>query len=153
MGDKYEICIILFLEILTDQCLFLRLQIKWVTDLSVVFFGNQLFGLIKTNSRNLIGLREGDIKDLQLLCILSFQKLHGVLEESGLHSHNVFKAIDVTHLKVKGCILIQMTLGVVIFLHGIPEQSQIPGQTHLPSSACKAAGTAAAQPGDGNNPV
>ena len=113
MSYKYKICIVLFFEILSDQGLLFRFQIERVTDLTVVFLCYQLFCLIKTNSRDLVYLRKSDVQDLQLLCILFFQKLHGILQESGLHCHDIFKAVDVSHLKVQRSVLIQMSLGVV----------------------------------------
>ena len=106
MGNEYEVTVILFLKILTDQILLLRLKVKRIAELSVVFLSDTLFGLIKADTRNLVNLRKCDSKDLQLFCVAALKKLHCVLQESGFHRHNVLKSINVAHLKIQTGILI-----------------------------------------------
>ena len=46
MRDKHKICIHLLLVILTNQSLFLRLQIERIADTAVIFFRDKLLDLI-----------------------------------------------------------------------------------------------------------
>ena len=77
--DKHEVCIVLFLEILTDQGFLLRLQVIRIADLPVVFFCDQLFCPVKTYHRNLFGLRKGHTQDPKLLGIFLREQLHRIL--------------------------------------------------------------------------
>ena len=53
MSDKYEVAVVLFLEITANQYFLLRLQIEWVANLAVVLFGYQLLGFIEAYLRDL----------------------------------------------------------------------------------------------------
>ena len=54
------------------------------------------------------------IQDLQLLRIFRFQQVQHILKETGLHRHDIFKAVNITHLKIHAGILVQMPFGVVL---------------------------------------
>ena len=64
MCDKYKITAEFFFCILTDQMLLLRLQIVWITELSVIFFSHALFCLIETDRRNLAYIRKLDLQNI-----------------------------------------------------------------------------------------
>ena len=113
MSNEYKICIPFFLRITADQCLFLWFQVKWVLDLSVILLGYQSFDLVESYCRNIICLRYFDIQNLKFSCILFLQQLHRILKKSRFHCHDIFKSINISHLEIKACVLIQMTLCVV----------------------------------------
>ena len=113
MSNEYKICIPFFLRITADQCLFLWFQVKWVLDLSVILLGYQSFDLVESYCRNIICLRHFNVQNLKFSCILLFQKFYCILKESCLHCHDIFKSINISHLEIKACVLIQMTLCVV----------------------------------------
>ena len=54
MSYKYKVRIVFFFEVSSDQGFFFRLQIEWVADLTVIFLGNQFFGFVKTDCRDLV---------------------------------------------------------------------------------------------------
>ena len=57
MSYKYKVRIVFFFEVSSDQGFFFWLQIVWVADLTVIFLGNQFFGFVKTNGRDLLYIR------------------------------------------------------------------------------------------------
>ena len=61
MGNEHEICTVLLFEVLTDQCLFLRLQIVRASDLSVILLSDQALRLIKADIRDLFHVRKFDL--------------------------------------------------------------------------------------------
>ena len=114
MGDKNEICVVFLFEIPADEFFLLRLQIEGVTDFAVVFLCHQLFGLTEFYKGDLICFRKGDIQDLKLRGVVFFQKLHRVLEKTGLHLADFHEILDVAHLKIQAGVLVQMSSGVVL---------------------------------------
>ena len=113
MCDKNEIRIVLFFEISSDQCLFFRLQIVWVTDLTFIFLSYQLFCFVKTYGRDLVYFRKFHFQNGKLMGVIFLQKLDCILKKSGFHLHDILKSVDIAHLKIKACIFVQMTFGVV----------------------------------------
>ena len=126
----------------------LRLQIVWIADLAVDIF---LPPVLLPSSKRTVGILStfGSVtpKNLQFLCIIFFQQCHHVLQKSGLHRHDIFKTIDISHLKIQGWYTRSSDAWYCAFLHGIPAPSQIPGQIRRPSSACKTEGSAASTAG------
>ena len=114
MGNKYEVRAVFFLEIPADQNLLLRLQVVGVADLMAIFFGGQTLRLVEANSRNLICLRQGNAENLQLLGIVGGKKIQHILQEAGLHSHDILEAVDIAHLEVQTGIFIQVALRIVL---------------------------------------
>ncbi len=114
MRHKYKITSPLFLRIPADQLLFFRFQIKWIPHLMPVFFRHRFLNLSKLHRRNLLYLRQSDIKYLKLPVIIFRKQLHRILKISGLHRHYVFEPVDITHLKIQAGIFIQMTLRIVL---------------------------------------
>ena len=115
MCNKHKICIVFFFEISSDQSFFFRFQIIWIADLTIIFFGNQFLSFIKTNCWNLIYFWKLNLQDLKFFCIILLQKFHCILKKSRLHTHNVFKSIDITHFKIETGIFVQMTFRVMFF--------------------------------------
>ena len=70
MRNKYEVTVVLFLEIAADQHFLLRLQIKGVADLPVVLFGYQLLGFVEAYLRNLANGRKINAQHIQFFFIL-----------------------------------------------------------------------------------
>ncbi len=92
MSYKYKICIVLFFEILSRSGS--PLPVPDRTDyriLRLYFSATSSFALSKRTAGILSTFGRVMFQDLQLLCILFFQKLHGILQESGLHCHDIFK--------------------------------------------------------------
>ena len=79
MGTKNKIRIIFFFKILTNQGFLLRLQIKGVADLPVVFLRYQFLGLVKPHCRNPAHIRKLHTQHIQLFLIILCQKRHGIL--------------------------------------------------------------------------
>ena len=113
MCYENKISIIFFFEISSDQCFFFRFQIIRVTDLAVIFFSDKFFCLVKTYRRNLIYFRKFDLKDLKFLCIVLLKQFHRILKKSCFHSHDIFESVNISHLKIKTGIFIQMTFGIM----------------------------------------
>ena len=113
MSYKYKVRIVFFFKISSDQSFLLRFQIIWVADLAVIFLSNKLFGLVKTYRRDLVDFRKLDFEDLKFLSIVFPQKLNCILKKSCFHCHDLFKTVNISHLKVKTGVFIQMTLGIV----------------------------------------
>ena len=114
MCDKNKISIIFFFEISSNQRFFLRLQIIWVADLTIIFFSYQLFGLVKTYCRDLVHLRKLHLQNGKLMSVVFLKKFYRILEKSGFHLHDILKSVDIAHLKIKACIFIQMTFCVML---------------------------------------
>ena len=114
IGNKNKITSPFFFCILSDQMLFLRLQIERIADTAVIFFRDKLLDLIETYSRNLIYIRKFHSQNLQFLCIFFFQKLHRILKETCFHCHDILKAVNIPHLIVQTGVFIQMPLRIVL---------------------------------------
>ena len=106
MSYKYKVRIVFFFEVSSDQGFFFRLQIVWVADLTVIFLGNQFFGFVKTDCRDLVDFWKLYLKNLKLLCVVFLKKCYCILKKSCFHCHDLFKAVDVSHLKVKAGIFV-----------------------------------------------
>ena len=115
MCNKYKITSPLFFRITSDQYFFLRFKVKWVSHLMVIFFCDDLFDVCEFYCRNLTDIRKFYPKNFQFSVIFFFQQFHCILKKSCFHCHNIFKSINIAHLKIKTCILVQMTLCVMLF--------------------------------------
>ena len=151
MSDKNEICVVFLFEIPADEFFLLRLQIEGVTDFAVVFLCHQLFGLTEFYKGDLICFRKGDIQDLKLRGVVFFQKLHRVLEKTGLHLADFHEILDVAHLKIQAGVLVQMSFWCCASPHGKPDRSQRRDRKRPPSSVCKTAGSGPERPVCGNS--
>ena len=80
-----------------------------------VFFRCEPFCFVKTDCRNPVCFRQCNIKYLQFRLILPLQQRQHILQESRFHRHDVLKAVYKAHLKIQAGILVQVTLGVVLF--------------------------------------
>ena len=113
MCDKNKIRIVFFFKISSDQRLFFRLQIVRVADLTFIFLSHQLLCFVKTYSRDLVYFRKFHFQNGKFMSVVFLQKLDCILKKSGFHFHDIFKSVDIAHLKIKACIFIQMTFGVM----------------------------------------
>src|SRR5699024_275073 len=48
-----------------------------------------------------------------LVRILFFKEFHRILEISGLHRHHILEPVDISHLKIKARIFVQMALCIM----------------------------------------
>ena len=115
MCNEYEIRIPLFFRISADEHFLLRLQIIRASDLPPILLRDKFLDLIKPHSRNILCLRQLDPEYSDLICIFFFEKFHRVLEITGLHSHHILKSLDISHLKIKARIFVQMALCIMFF--------------------------------------
>lgn len=56
-----------------------------------------------------------NIQDLQLSCILFFKQGHRILKKSGLHCHDIFKSVDISHFKIQAGVFVEVSLGIMLF--------------------------------------
>ena len=115
MRYKYEIRIPFFFCISADQHFLFRFEIKWILNLSIILFCHKFLDLIKSYSRDLFRLRYLNIQDLQLSCILFFKQGHRILKKSGLHCHDIFKSVDISHFKIQAGVFVEVSLGIMLF--------------------------------------
>ena len=115
MSDKHEIRPVFFLKIPADQNFLLRFQVIRIFHFSSVLFRYETLRLIETHHRDPPHIRQGDSEDSEFGSVLLFQKPDHILQKSGLHLHNIGKTVDITHLKIKTRIFIQVALRIVLF--------------------------------------
>ncbi len=116
MCDKYEIRIVFFFEIFSDQFLFFRFQVEGVSDLSVVFFGNQTFRFIKADIR--IFPTSGSVMSRSFNSLLySFSNRFIVyLQEAGFPSHRYQEKLWIYPISnVQAGVFVQMSSSVMFF--------------------------------------
>ena len=113
MCDEHEIRIPFFLCVSADQHFLFRFQIIRTSDFTSVLLRYEFLDLIETYCRDIFCLRDFNPEYPDLIRILFLKKFHRILEISGLHRHHILKPVDVSHLKVKACIFVQMTFCIM----------------------------------------
>jgi len=114
MRNKYKIRVVLLFVIPADQYFLLRLQIIRILDLSMIFLRNLPLRLVKTNGGDSVRSRQLHSEQLKLLFIFPLKQCHDGLQQFGFHRHDILKSVNVSHLKIKACILIQMTRRIML---------------------------------------
>ncbi|MPM91614.1 hypothetical protein SDC9_138745 [bioreactor metagenome] len=115
MRDKNKITVVLFFKEFTDQLLLFRLKIIGVLDSAVIFIADHLFSIFKSDTWDLINLRNIQFQHFNFTLILSFQQIKGIFQKTSFNFHQFRKIFNVAHLKIKACIFIQMTGRTVFF--------------------------------------